>query len=44
MKEAREAILEDRFVEFVRRFFNARFPEGSPAWARDALGSVGVVL
>jgi queuine/archaeosine tRNA-ribosyltransferase len=44
MKEAREAILEDRYPEFIVTFFQRRFPEGAPKWVMDALGWVGVVL
>jgi hypothetical protein len=44
MKEAREAILGDRYPEFIRAFFAKRFPEGAPMWVRDALEGVGVVL
>ena len=42
MKNAREAILEDRYPAFVRQFFARMYPDGAPQWARDALGSVGV--
>jgi tRNA-guanine family transglycosylase len=44
MRKAREAILEDRYPEFVRVFFGKLYPEGAPAWAKEALGSVGVEL
>merc|ERR1712098_366335 len=45
MKKLRESIAEDRFPAFVEDFFNKLFPNlDSPAWAREALASVGVVL
>jgi queuine/archaeosine tRNA-ribosyltransferase len=44
MREAREAILEDRYPEFVRVFFGKRFPEEVPKWVTDALGSVGLTI
>lgn len=51
--EARAAILEDRFPEWLKRFFAKRFPESDvsrakvdryPKWAIDALRSVNVNL
>jgi tRNA-guanine family transglycosylase len=44
MRQAREAILEDRYPEFVRGFFAKLYPEGAPQWAKEALRSVGVDL
>jgi queuine tRNA-ribosyltransferase len=44
MREARDAILEDRYPAFVKEFFAQLYPEGAPQWARDALKGVGVVL
>jgi len=45
MKKLRESIAEDRFPAFVQDFFHKLFPNlDSPAWAREALASVGVVL
>lgn len=47
MREAREAIVEDRFVGFVKGFFGALYDgDGArvPRWAVDALRGVGVDL
>lgn len=47
MGGARTAILNDRFPAFVRDFFATLYGgrlELVPAWARDALGGVGVEL
>jgi len=45
MKKLRESILEDRFPAFVEDFFLKLFPDlDFPAWAREALSSVGIEL
>jgi len=46
MKQAREAILEDRYPTFVKRFFHRMYADGGefPQWAVDALRSVGIDL
>lgn len=46
MKEAREAIIADRYPAFVREFFRNRHSdkEQYPSWAVDALRGVGVDL
>jgi queuine/archaeosine tRNA-ribosyltransferase len=44
MKDARQAILDDRYPDFISAFFEKRFPEGAPKWVKDALHGVGVVL
>ncbi|KAF2430925.1 queuine tRNA-ribosyltransferase [Tothia fuscella] len=44
MRRAREAILEDRYPDFVKEFFERLYPGGAPEWAKEALGSVGVVV
>jgi queuine tRNA-ribosyltransferase catalytic subunit len=45
MKTARQAIIDDRFEQFVRDFF-ARYygSKQVPAWAIDALDTVGIRL
>lgn len=42
-RRIREAILEDRFAEFIREFMKTRFPE-IPEWIRKSLVRVGVEL
>lgn len=44
MKNARQAIIEDRYPDFMRAFFGRLYPDGPPAWAVEALGKVGVDL
>jgi tRNA-guanine transglycosylase len=45
MRRVRQAIVEDRFPDFVRGFFARLYPEGGyPAWAVAALRGVGVEL
>lgn len=46
MREAREAIVADRFPVFVREFFGRLYPDGKsyPSWAVDALRGVGIDL
>ncbi|OJD29761.1 queuine trna-ribosyltransferase [Diplodia corticola] len=45
MRSVRSAIIEDRFPDFVRDFFNKRYPRSDyPPWAVDALAGVGVQL
>ncbi|KAK4110336.1 Queuine tRNA-ribosyltransferase [Canariomyces notabilis] len=46
MRQAREAIIADRFPDFVREFFRNLYPERSsyPAWAVTALKGVGIDL
>ncbi len=45
MRRARNAILEDRYPEFVRSFFAKYFADkGVPDWAVDALRGVGIEI
>ncbi|KAK5467559.1 hypothetical protein LTS15_000532 [Exophiala xenobiotica] len=45
MRRARNAILEDRYPEFVRNFFAKYFADkGVPDWAVDALKGVGIEI
>jgi queuine tRNA-ribosyltransferase len=46
MREARAAIVEDRFPAFVKLFFARLYPDRAdfPVWAVDALRGVGVEL
>ncbi|KAF2395764.1 queuine tRNA-ribosyltransferase [Trichodelitschia bisporula] len=44
MGRVREAILEDRFPEFLKGWFERRFPDGAPGWAVEALAGVGVSI
>jgi queuine tRNA-ribosyltransferase catalytic subunit len=46
MKDARAAIIEDRFPAFVKLFFARLYPDKAdfPVWAVDALRGVGVEL
>ena len=46
MKAAREAIIEDRYPQFVKTFFKNFYGEKGkyPAWAVTALKGVGIGL
>ena len=46
MSAAREAIIEDRYPQFVKRFFKEFYGEKNkyPAWAVTALDGVGIQL
>jgi len=44
MRQAREAIIEDRYPAFVKDFFRKLYPDGAPKWAKDALKGVGVEI
>ena len=47
MRLAREAIIQDRYPQFVKDFFNKLYSgvkEKYPKWAVDALKGVGVDL
>jgi queuine tRNA-ribosyltransferase catalytic subunit len=47
MSQAREAIKQDRYLEFVRNFFSTLYRGDKsqyPAWAVDALKTVGIDL
>lgn len=45
MRSVRSAIIEDRYPDFLRDFFNKRYPSKDyPSWAVDALAGVGVQL
>lgn len=45
MGQARDAIMEDRYPEFLKQFFRQYFSDtGYPRWSVDALRSVGVDL
>ena len=47
MKDARQAILDDRYPEFLRDFFRRLYTDngkGVERWAVDALKAVGVDL
>ncbi|KAL5011278.1 hypothetical protein ScPMuIL_009829 [Solemya velum] len=41
----RESIMEDKFPEFIQKFFSKLFPKGDyPTWAVEALQSVNIIL
>jgi queuine tRNA-ribosyltransferase catalytic subunit len=46
MRQVREAIMEDRYPQFLKQFFGKLYDEPSkfPQWAVDALRGVGVDL
>jgi queuine tRNA-ribosyltransferase len=46
MREARSAIIEDRYPTFVKEFFGKLYPDRKdfPGWAVEAMQSVGVDL
>lgn len=45
MRNIRESILENRFVQFVQDFMRAQYPDGDyEEWAVEALASVGIRL
>jgi queuine tRNA-ribosyltransferase catalytic subunit len=47
MRKAREAIMEDKYPDFLRNFFSTLYAgekENYPAWAVTALRGVGVDL
>lgn len=45
MGAVRAAILEDRYPDFLRKFFARIYPKGDyPSWAVTSLRSVGVEL
>lgn len=50
VRSMRQAILEDRFPNYVRSFIRSQFPgkdkggEDCPAWVVDALGAAGISL
>lgn len=45
MGQVRDAILADRYPEYLKRFFKTYFGDkGYPKWSVDALKSVGVDL
>lgn len=47
MRQAREAILEDRYPQFLKKFFSKLYDgqkQKYPEWAVDALNGVGVDL
>jgi queuine tRNA-ribosyltransferase catalytic subunit len=47
MSQAREAIKQDRYLQFVRSFFSALYHGDKsryPTWAVDALKTVGIDL
>lgn len=46
MNSIREAVLEDRYPAFIRKFFEDYYGSrvNAPKWAVDALRSVGVDL
>jgi len=47
VKRMREAVMERRYVEFVRGFLERMFPKGDkevPTWVREALHSVGIEI
>ncbi|KAJ2799417.1 Queuine tRNA-ribosyltransferase catalytic subunit 1 [Coemansia helicoidea] len=44
MRDIRDAIVADRFPQFVRDFMRTRFGKTVPRWIMDALQSVGVDL
>ncbi|KAK4498860.1 hypothetical protein PRZ48_009370 [Zasmidium cellare] len=44
MRRVREAIVEDRYPEFLRTHFKKLYSDNPPTWAVDALRGVGVDL
>lgn len=46
LSSARSSILEQRFPDFVRNFMQTMYGDHSlcPAWAIEALASVGITL
>lgn len=46
LSAARSSILEQRFPDFVRNFMRTMYGDHSlcPAWAIEALASVGIIL
>lgn len=46
MASVRQSIVEGRFPAFVRNFMGTMYgtPQRCPAWALDALASVGIAL
>lgn len=40
----REAVMDDRYPEFIKEFMAARYPNGVPGWIAEAMRSVGVDL
>uniref|UniRef100_A0A6B2L6N0 Queuine tRNA-ribosyltransferase catalytic subunit 1 n=1 Tax=Arcella intermedia TaxID=1963864 RepID=A0A6B2L6N0_9EUKA len=45
MKQARQSIIDQKFVEFVQQFMLKQFPKKDyPSWVTDALGSVHITL
>lgn len=45
MRSMRESIIEGRFEEFVKEFFNKQFPDKKyPSWCIDALNVAGIDL
>ncbi len=45
MRKIRESIQEDKFPQFIQKFFEDNFPQKDyPQWALDALLAVGVTI
>jgi queuine tRNA-ribosyltransferase len=47
MKQVRQAIIQDKYAEFVRGFFTTLYHGDKtrfPTWAIDALNTVGINL
>lgn len=45
MKSIQQAILEEKFPEFVRSFMNKKYKDGNyPKWTVDALAAVNISL
>lgn len=44
MRSIRQAIVDDRYEEFVQQFFKDKFGAEPPAWAREALANVNIHL
>ena len=44
MREIREAIVQQKFPEYVRRFMAQQYPEGAPGWVVNALKAAEIDL
>ena len=45
MRDIRQAILDDRYPDFIKDFMKVVYPAGDyPTWAVDSLASVNVAL
>lgn len=44
MKRARQAIIDNKYPEFVGEFVKKQFPKTVPDWVREACKVIGVVV